>query len=1286
MIHHKPKIRHIEGVMWKLAKNLSELKLREAVAVSFIGLFLGGNALAADDICSSGNCDISDPVSSGETLTVSSSGIVSDVVVDGGTLELRSNGTAHDTVINSGYLNQSGGTADSSTLHSGTYSQTGGSSNDTDVRGGTYQISGGSSNGASVSDGSMYVSSSASASGTHVSSGSLNQSGGTVTGASVTGGNYNQTSGTSSGTSVSGGAASLYGGNASGVNMSSGSYSMSGGSLNTLNASGGSLYLTRGNASNVHLSRDAALHVVMNTSAPLTLSASDYTMADGSVVNMSISANAASNLVINNGGTLEVNSGTSADNTYLQNGTLTQNDGTTANSVLEAEAKMYVKGGTASAITANAGLLELSGGDISDITMHEASALGVLLGGGKDFTLSGARHIAADGTVRNMVVSDQKAENLIFDNGGYMHLGTDASAKNTLIKEGDVYIEGGVIDKTQMVDPGANLYIQSGSATDIELQDGHVTHTGGDSSHIVQTGGIYELDGGNAEDLRATAGTVKLSEGNAKEFHLSDLAALDVTLDASKPLETSNLDFKKADGTLHKMLISENVADNLLINNGGRLEARAGTTAKNTLLLDGNAVITGGTAEGTVIDNTAGKMEVINSGQAKNTLVKQGELIIAQDSSAEDVEIREARAALNGLVQKVLIDGETAVVTSEDSAGISDIVLNRGSLTLTNSVANDVVVNRQGELHAASTSVVDGLIANAGSNIILDRDITLQGDITIDKEAILANGDFNFAEFFKNYGNGTFTVVHGFNPGLGDQMSNEGANGVLALKDGEYLIADNNINGANAVKGWDRMEILNSGTEPPTLAKLGGDLTLGTDYAKNILYISNNSVLDASGNSPLNAIITGSLDNNGTLDLAHSDTAKETDDTLKITGNYTGGEGSQIKVNVDTDNSLADRLTIDGDLSGSSTVVVDANIKDLMKDRVGIITAANDDEATPVKFSVARVAGSALRWETDKEDDTWYLQYMRSPDGKFVTYSEVMAYAALPDMSFEQTRSVVRNIRNDTVFKPVPRQHTRLWLAPVREAVTKENLNEFDGDITGFEAGLDLYTCRNLGLGAFASYRSGSYTTSGKGKNLIALEKADVDIDSYLAGLYGWYSKNNFWTMATLFGGKQDSEIKGSDLGKVDGAATQMGVSLDVGYEYDITRNWVLGPGAGITYNRLKFDDIKDNGGLRTAKFDTASRTELEAGLKLERFWQSRNTDASVFIRPAIVQTISSGNYMNIAELNKIETQENETFFRAELGANIRLNRNLDLNASIAQSFGGDYDNTALNIALGLSF
>ena len=123
--------------------------------------------------------------------------------------------------------------------------------------------------------------------------------------------------------------------------------------------------------------------------------------------------------------------------------------------------------------------------------------------------------------------------------------------------------------------------------------------------------------------------------------------------------------------------------------------------------------------------------------------------------------------------------------------------------------------------------------------------------------------------------------------------------------------------------------------------------------------------------------------------------------------------------------------------------------------------------------------------------------------------------------------------------------HQQLWVNPTYYTSNYDAPFDIDADIWGIEAGGDLQHDLNNKIGVFVSYRKGNYDMNGNGKHYYATIGSEVDIDSYLAGLYYRYDKNNWYGFATLYGGIQQADIKTDDGIKSDTDGVEFGGSVE---------------------------------------------------------------------------------------------------------------------------------------------
>ena len=453
-------------------------------------------------------------------------------------------------------------------------------------------------------------------------------------------------------------------------------------------------------------------------------------------------------------------------------------------------------------------------------------------------------------------------------------------------------------------------------------------------------------------------------------------------------------------------------------------------------------------------------------------------------------------------------------------------------------------------------------------------------------------------------------------------------------------------------------------------------------------------------------------------------------ETVKLK-NYTAKGNSLLHVDVTYENGkwLADKLHVSGQISGETLVVVyDKTNADNRGASVVFIEAPNDNgHITP---SVFRVYGSPYKWDvalnvnneqtgsywylvgTNEANDSEYVGFVPDPieiddsselpepssGNESPVYGEVVAYGALPAAALEQTRNMVDNIGNliknnraytrscsfvDGHWNGEP--YHNLWVNPTYYTSNIDSPFAIDADIWGIEAGGDIQRDINNRLGIFVSYRQGEYDMDGSGDSYRSPVGSEIDIDSYLAGLYYRYDHNNWYAFATLYGGIQEADIKTDDGMKSDTDGVEFGASIEAGYDYALTDSVTLTPELGVFYTQVNYDDVKDSMG-KSASYDDARQIELEAGIKLSKTFVTDESFASVYVKPSVVQTIVDGDEVSISGLGSVETLDDATLGRIEIGGRYGFTTNLSAYGWANYTFGSDYDATTFGLGLNYAF
>ena len=474
------------------------------------------------------------------------------------------------------------------------------------------------------------------------------------------------------------------------------------------------------------------------------------------------------------------------------------------------------------------------------------------------------------------------------------------------------------------------------------------------------------------------------------------------------------------------------------------------------------------------------------------------------------------------------------------------------------------------------------------------------------------------------------------------------------------------------------------------------------------------AALKADGTADLDAEAVTSLSlNNAAFDLYN-----KYQDTVNLKGWKASGD-SYLHVDVDVENLTADMLNVNGNVEGTTRLVLyPTSNKDIRGESILFAQSTNDTTGNADSFKVWRVYRSPYMFETKytktgENANKWELEMndtandyagvepgerpdpevpdlpdipdlrphpMPAPGSKAEVAPEVIAMGSLPAAAIEQTRSMVDNVAGQTIKTEADHN---LWVNPTYYTSNYDAPFDIDADVWGIEAGGDLQHDLNNKLGLFVSYRKGSYDMNGDGKHYYSTVGSEIDIDSYLAGLYYRYDRNNWYAFATLYGGIQQADIKTDDGVKSDTDGVEFGASLEAGYDYNLTDTVYLTPSLGVFYTQVNYDDATDSVGKK-AEYNDLKQIELEAGVKLTKAFRLDEGYANVYVKPSVVQTLVDGDEVNITGLGKVNTLDDETLGRIEFGGRYGFTDQLSVYGWANYTFGSDYD--ATTVGLGLNY
>ena len=417
-----------------------------------------------------------------------------------------------------------------------------------------------------------------------------------------------------------------------------------------------------------------------------------------------------------------------------------------------------------------------------------------------------------------------------------------------------------------------------------------------------------------------------------------------------------------------------------------------------------------------------------------------------------------------------------------------------------------------------------------------------------------------------------------------------------------------------------------------------------------------------------------------------------------------------VDVMVDRENNTvhSGAIHVNGDVAGETNVLVNALNPDVLDNKkdavVPFLFAPNDNEETSAVFNVSRVIGSPYMWHagknvagTPESGNVWYLSLTDTLNPEFgktdpEVAPEVTAYISLPSAGLEQVRGLRDTLEQKTAFCKEgacardAKADRQLWVDSGYLSSTVDKPAEFDANIWGVTAGGDLQYDANNRLGVFAAYRQGDYDVSGKGSKYRSTVGSELDIDSWLGGLYYRFEQNDWYAFATVYGGLQKADLKTDDgIVNTDSDGTLWSVGAEGGRKYGLSEALTLEPSFGVFYTQSEFDDIRDSAG-KTASFDSLKQLEIETAVKLEYRLCQNDLTSVVYIKPGLIQTITDGDEVLISGLGKTEAYHDQLLGRIELGARFGVTESLSGYGWANYTFGSSYGAAAVGIGLNYAF
>ncbi len=396
--------------------------------------------------------------------------------------------------------------------------------------------------------------------------------------------------------------------------------------------------------------------------------------------------------VITKDGIVNLAAGANAKGTEVTKGTLNNNGGVDTDTVVGAEGKLVLTGGSETAIATSTGAKVAAGGVV---TAGNHSVIEKMISSG-DVAASG------NAIVRDTTINDGKlslagtatANNTTF-NGGIFSVEGDTAATKTTMTGGKFAVTGNAkIDDTVL------------NASDFSLADNAT------ANNTTLTGGTFTAAGDTAVSATNMTGGKFAVTGNAKID--------DTVLSAS--------DFSLADNA---------TANNTTLT-GGTFTVAGDTAVSATNLREGNFDVKGNaTIKDTVLN--ASDFSLADKATANNTTLTDGTFTVAGDAAVTATNMSGGKFAVKGKAKIKDTQLSAGNFTLAENATANDTTLNGGKFdvsneaTATNTTINNGLFTLKDGAHADSTTV------NSGTFVMADQS-TANGIQLVDSAFTLASG------------------------------------------------------------------------------------------------------------------------------------------------------------------------------------------------------------------------------------------------------------------------------------------------------------------------------------------------------------------------------------------------------------------------------------------------------------------------------------------------------------------------------------------------------------------
>lgn len=681
------------------------------------------------------------------------------------------------------------------------------------------------------------------------------------------------------------------------------------------------------------------------------------------------------------------------------------------------------------------------------------------------------------------------------------------------------------------------------------------------------------------------------------------------------------------------------------------------------------------------------------------------------------------------------VDDEVSDSNSYEVISRADLKMNGGSITTNGTNSYGAYAN--GEKAYINLDYVALETGEHGSYAVAIR----QGNIDIKNSSITTKGTkapiakiYNGGElFFSNV-----TAVSEQDKGISIDASNIDSQAKIALSSVELSSALDSI---DVNKTTTDVSILNRSIITPgnniLVNNTGGGLNIiSSDSTLNgaTKLVSGTTTLKLSENTIWNmkddSVVTHLTNSDSIINLSYDDGQTFTQGkTLTVKGNYVGNNGQlNIRTVLGDDKSATDRLIVEGNTSGSTTVYVKnaGGSGAATLNGIELITVNGDESPADVfRQGDARIAAGAFEYQLKQQGKNWYLtsyQSVNEEDNSSEGNSE-STETPTPVLRPEAGSYVANLAAANTLFvmrlndragetryiDPVTEQErsSRLWL---RQIGGHNAWRDSNGQLRTTshryvsQLGADLLTggftdSDSWRLGVMAGYARDYNSTHSS----VSDYRSKGSVRGYSAGLYAtWFADDiskkgayiDAWAQYSWF----KNSVKGDELAYESYSAKGATVSLEAGYGFALNKSfgleaakytWIFQPQAQAIWMGVDHNAHTEANGSRIEN-DANNNIQTRLGFRSFIRTQEKNSgphgdDFEPFVEMNWIH--NSKDFAVSMNGVKVEQDGARNLGEIKLGVNGNLNPAASVWGNVGVQLGDNgYNDTAVMVGLKYKF